>query len=450
MKRCAGVWCSEEEAFGCLAGLTRRGPRFLKFFRQPLWGRPGGREEGMSTVLAALRAPVVLCYSGPDLAVRCLRVPRLAPRDIASTAFWEMELLLGGRTEKTLVRHTLLGPSGDDGVDILACAVPEESARGLARSCSGRARVIAVDVEACGLWRIAQFAGAVPVKDGAVAIAAASSSGAVVVAGREHMEFAIAIPGATSRQLDQAISYWESQQNLRVTVRLWAGPAPPQGWSLLHVPDVTPDFHLAAAFALHPWVEPRVDLLAGGLVERGSIKRVLPWALVGALVISSAVLGGLALNYRLEAARLEEETGHLSSSASRSAEVAEQLAEVTSWSDVVADFLVGLPSRSQLASVVSRSVPADAWLTRVDLLPGKEDKDKEDKSIGQEKGPKLPPSGDVLVVEGRCLSVPAAGVLRDALRRELGSEVRVVRIVWDDTLRCYSFRLEIALGGEGK
>jgi hypothetical protein len=99
---------------------------------------------------------------------------------------------------------------------------------------------------------------------------------------------------------------------------------------------------------------------------------------------------------------------------------------------------------------VRLSVPPDAWLTRVDLLPAKaEAKGKEGGPAPAGSGPALPPAGGQLVVEGRSLSLSAAGILRDGLRRSLGCEVRVVQVSWDDSLGCYSFRVEALLEGGG-
>lgn len=444
LRRCLGISRSEEEVFGCLAVGTRRGPRFLKFARQLLLGRPDGVEEGLRRLVRELgRAPVVLSYSGPDLAVRCLRAPKLSARDLASAASWEMELLLGERKGRAVVRHAVLGPSGD-GFDVLACAVPEDCVRALVQPFSGRVKLLAVDIQACALWRLASFAGAVPGPDGPVAVAAQSGGGAVLVAGREHPEFAISLPAAASRDLDRAVSYWESQQKLGTAARLWAGASPPQGWFPLSVPDVSPEFHLAAGLALYPWLEPRFDLLTREMREGARARRLLPWLLVCVLAASSAGLGQAALHYRAEGDRARREAEVLAPAASKSSRLAKELKEVASWGDLVPAFLGQLPSRARLADVVARSVPPDAWLTRVDLLPSG------DRSQAQGKSPALPPAGSQLVVEGRSVSVSAPGVLRDALHAALGCEVRVVRVVWDDSLDCYSFRVEAVLAGEGK
>ncbi|MEW6397677.1 MAG: hypothetical protein AB1503_00715 [Bacillota bacterium] len=444
LRRCLGIWRSEEEAFGCLAVSTRRGPRFLRFARQPLLRRPDGVEEGLGRLVWELgRAPVVLSCSGPDLAVRCLRAPKLSPRDLGSAASWEMELLLGERKGRAVVRHAVLGPSGD-GFGVLACAVPEDWLRALVQPLSGRVKLLAVDIEVCALWRLVSFVGAVPGPDGPVAVAAPSGGGAVLVAGSEHLEFAISLPAAAPHDLDRAVSYWESQQRLKVSARLWAGPSPPEGWSPLSVPDVPPEFHLAAGLALHPWLEPRVDLLTREMREGARARRLLPWLLVGVLAASSAGLGQAALHYRTEAGRARREAEVLAPAASKSARLAKDLKEVASWGDLVAAFLGQLPSRARLVDMVARSVPPDAWLTRVDLLPSR------DQGQTQGKGPGLPPAGSQLVVEGRSLSLAAPGVVRDALRAALGCEVRVARVVWDDSLGCYSFRVEAVVGGEGE
>lgn len=428
--------------FGCLTVGTRRGPRFLRFARQPLLGRPDGVEEGLQRLVRELgQAPVVLSYSGPDLAVRCLRAPRLSPRDLASAASWEMELLLGERKGKTVIRHTVLG-SSRDGFDMLACAVPEDCVRALVQPFSGRVKLLAVDIEACALWRLASFAGIVPGSGGPLALAVRSGGGAVVVAGREHPEFTILLSSAAPRDLDRAVSYWESQQKLKAAARLWAGISPPQGWSALSVPDVSPEFHLAAGLALYPWLGPRVDLLTREMREGARAVRLLPWLLVGVLAASSVGLGQVALRHRAEFGRARREAEVLAPAASRSSQLAQELREVASWGDMVAAFLDRLPSRARLVEAAARSVPPDAWLTRIDLLPSG------DRSQVQGKSPALPPAGSQLVVEGRSLSLSAPGVLRDALHAALGCEVRVARVIWDDSLGCYSFRVEAFLAGE--
>ena len=443
MRRCAGVWRSEEEVFGCLFGRGPKGPRLLGKVRAPPLLRPGGLEDGVRSVLRALgRSALVVSCSGPDLAVRCLRVPRLPAQDVVSAASWEMRLLLGERKERVIVRHTLLGPLGD-GLGVLAAAVPEDSVRTVLQPFAGR-RVRAVDLDACALWRAAAFTGAVPSADAPVAMAVPSGEGAVVVSGREFPEFALALPGRTARELDRAVGYHEAQERVKVSARLWAGPEPPEGWQALELPGLEPEFSLAAGLALWPWFEPRVDLMTRDMKEGARARQALPWLLVGVLAASSAGLGQLALLYRSQAARAFNEAAMLAPVVRRSAQAEKDATAFRSWADLASSFLAAIPSRSPLLEAIRHAVPSDAWLTQVDLLPVKAE------SEGKEAGPGLSPAGGQLVVEGRSLSLSAAGVVRDGLRRSLGCEVRVVHLAWDDSLGCYSFRVEALLGGEAR
>ncbi|MDI6824610.1 MAG: hypothetical protein QME93_07880 [Bacillota bacterium] len=445
MRRCAGVWPGEEEVFGCLFGRGPSGPRLLGKARAPLLLRPGGVEDGLRSVLRALgRSALVVSCHGPDVAVRCLRVPRLPPQDVASAASWEMQLLLGERKERVIVRHALLGPLGD-GLGVLAAAVPEDSVRAVLQPFTGR-RVRAVDLDACALWRAAAFGGVVPSADAPVALAAPSGEGAVVVSGREFPEFALALPGRTARELDRAVGYHEAQERVKVSARLWAGPEPPEGWQALELPGLEPEFAPAAGLALWPWFEPRVDLMTRDMKEGARARQVLPWLVVGVLAACSVGTGELALLYRSQAARASREAAVLAPTVRRSEQAEKDAADFRSWADLASSFLASLPSRSSLLEAVRLAVPPDAWLTRVDLLPaGTAGEGKAGKN-----GPELPPAGGQLVVEGRSLSLSAAGVVRDGLRRSLRCEVRVVRLAWDDSLGCYSFRVEALLGGEAR
>lgn len=440
MRRCAGVWRSEEEAFGCLFGRGPKGPRLLKKVRAPILLRPGGVEDGLRQVLRALgRAPVVVSCRGQDLAVRCLRVPKLTERDVASAASWEMRLLLGERRERTVLRHAVLGPLGD-GLGVLAAAVPEDLVRAVLQPLGRPAQ--AVDLEVSALWRAGVLAGAVPAEE-PVALAAPSGPGAAVAVGRKFPEFTLVLPGQGARDLDRAVGYYESQERTKVSARLWAGPEPPEGWRVLELPGLEPEFALAAGLASWPWLEPRLDLMTRDMKEGARARQALPWLLVGVLAASSAGLGQVALLYRSQAARVRQEAAALAPKVAKSQQAEKEAAAFRSWADLASSFLASLPSRSPLLEAVRLSVPPDAWLTRVDLLPTKAE------SKGKESGPAPPPAGGQLVVEGRSLSLSAAGVVRDGLRRLLGCEARVVQVSWDDSLSCYSFRVEALLEGGG-
>ncbi|MEW5932450.1 MAG: hypothetical protein AB1816_02525 [Bacillota bacterium] len=440
MRRCAGVWRSEEEAFGCLFSRGPKGPRLLRKARAPILLRPGGVEDGLRQVLRALgRAPVVVSCRGPDLAVRCLRVPKLPDRDVASAASWEMRLLLGERRERVVLRHAVLGPLGD-GLGVLAAAVPEDLVRAVLQPLGRPAR--AVDLEVSALWRAGVLAGAVPAEE-PVALAAPSGSGAAVAVGRKFPEFALVLPGRGARELDRAVGYYESQERVRASARLWVGPEPPEGWGVLELPGLEPEFALAAGLAVWPWLEPRLDLMTRDMKEGARARQVLPWLLVGVLAASSAGLGQVALLYRSQAARARREAAALAPAVSRSQQAEKEAAAFRSWADLASSFLASLQARSPLLEAVRLSVPPNAWLTRVDLLPAKAE------AKGKEGGPALPPAGGQLVVEGRSLSLSAAGILRDGLRRSLGCEARVVQVSWDDSLSCYSFRVEGYLEGGG-
>ncbi|MEW6048765.1 MAG: hypothetical protein AB1609_20200, partial [Bacillota bacterium] len=303
--RCAGIWRRDDEL---VVAVVSRGLNVLEAFSVPVLRRPGGLEDALAEVGRKVgRAPAVVAPWAGEAAVRCVRGPKVASREAASAAAWEMQALLSGRPQAYVVRHAVLG-AGENFTDILAAAVPEDAVRAAVQPARGRLRLLAVDAEPCALWRAARLAGAAPAEEGPVAIACAGGPGTSVVVGRRAPEFVRVLPPAEGTQeIRRTLSYYESQMDARIARRYWAGPEVPEGFVPLDLGPGGARYAVAAGLAAWPYLEPRMSFLTSEMREDARARSVLPWVLCGVVFACALGLGEIALTFRGEAGRLARE-----------------------------------------------------------------------------------------------------------------------------------------------
>ncbi|MGB9804843.1 hypothetical protein, partial [Desulfofundulus sp.] len=392
----------------------------------------------------------------------------LPPQEVAGAVRWELDALLSeqGESKQYIIRHAVTGRQ-EGQLNILAAAVSEEMLREKLSALVKRIKLSAVDLRACALWRVALHSELRPA-EGALAVIETIPSGARIVAGSDYLQFVREIPfgEAVDLEVRRTLNFYQSQYDTRITRVLTAGSGAVPGLKMEAVAAAGEppgqvggsglpwgsEYATALGLALYYTYEPRVDMLPPGLrVKRFELH--LPTG--GRLWLAAAVAGlflltvppVLMLYARFSERALDRELTRLKPVVQEVQRTRSESRRLEEWLNVVRTFTSAVPLRSVILERLSYALPADAWLTGVDMgLPDQQAV----AGSGKNPGGKIPPAPEKIYVEGYCLSASSVGAYRDRLAGlPYFTVVRVIKIELDEKTGAYKFAIEawLKVGG---
>lgn len=478
---CLGLDLSSDQLLrGVLVRQDAAGPEVLGRAEVPVQGGSQGLQkaiENLAGELGAQRAPAVLGLGGERVLVRPLRLPPdLTADEIREAVKWQL-VDLG---ERYATSFAVLGRS-TQGVDVLAAAVQEDYLQQYLAPFAAGVRLAAVDLRVCALWRAVTLTYPAAT-DGALAVVENAPSGARVVIGREHLEFAREIPAGqnVAFEVRRTLSYYRTQYGAEVTRLLLVGVEPVPGLeaevATLEEGLLGPEYAAALGLALYLFREPGLNFLPGqvGRVKAGEASTFLrlpraaklAGAAVGLGLAAFAALHGLAAYYAAETRALDGYIRELKPAAEEAARVRAEALLLKEWTGLVREFIKDVPARSVALDDVRRALPREAWLTKLELAPAQAAAGNKPVSTpvaaGQNRNnpaaisgkaqsvppAQLPPAPEWLRAEGYALSVAAVGAFRDNVAAlSHFTAVKVNRVQWDADLGAYAFTLEAKVKG---
>lgn len=164
-RTCVGIYVADSEVRAAAVISAGGGPR-LEWYRRlpfPAGSRtdPGERDQTLVSALASFAEEaagccVVTALPGAATIERLMRLPAMPEREMAAAVRWEAEQQIPVPIDGMLLRHAVVGrvEGGDNQVNVLMAAVPEERVRGWhALFARAGLSLTAVDLPVLALWR---------------------------------------------------------------------------------------------------------------------------------------------------------------------------------------------------------------------------------------------------------------------------------------------------------